>query len=360
VLLLHVAPTPHEGLVDTATDRAPHLVRFQKLAIATLALTLALVALGGAVRATGSGLACPDWPFCYGKVIPRQADIPPETNFTLVNVWLEHSHRLVASVVGLLIAVLLVWAIVSYRDRRGVLIPAIAAAVAVNVQAALGALVVLRLLLPELVTAHLGMAMVVIASLVLMAVNAGPVPARHGRPEPVSLAFARACAVITGLAFVQILVGGHVTGVRAGLVFGTNPLLYDGAIFPAITSEREAFHVAHRLLAYVLAGGVVYLCVQALRLRRARQGTGTWAHRDRWLVKLPMWAATLVVVQIGLGFANLLLRTPPDTVIPHLAVASWIWTVLVVLTVLAYRLAPRQAAGATAPDTSRAERASLR
>jgi heme a synthase len=327
--------------VDTRNDRAPHLVRFQKLAVTTLALTLLLVALGGAVRATGSGLACPDWPFCYGKVIPRQADIPPETNFTLVNVWLEHSHRLVASVVGLLIAVLLVWAIVSYRRRKGVLLPAVAAAIAVNVQAALGALVVLRLLLPELVTAHLGMAMVVIASLILMTVNAGPVPRGSIRPEHLHLA--RASAIITGLAFVQILVGGHVTGVRAGLVFGTNPLLYDGAIFPAITSEREAFHVAHRLLAYVLAGGVVYLCVLALRHRRERQAAGTWTDAHRWLVKLPMWAATLVVVQIGLGFANLLLRTPPDTVIPHLAVASWIWTVLVFLTVLAYRLAPREA-----------------
>jgi cytochrome c oxidase assembly protein subunit 15 len=87
-------------------------------------LSLALIGLGGAVRATDSGLACPDWPFCYGKVIPRQADIPTDSGYTLWNVWLEHSHRLVASVVSTLIAVLVGWALVRFRDRPAVLWPA--------------------------------------------------------------------------------------------------------------------------------------------------------------------------------------------------------------------------------------------
>jgi heme a synthase len=125
---------------------------FRRFAAATLVATLALIALGGAVRATDSGLACPDWPRCYGLWIPP-ADL---------NIWLEHSHRLLAGLVGLMIAALLVWALARHR-RREVLVPVVAAAVLVNVQAALGAIVVLRLLQAELVTAHLGMAMVVVA-----------------------------------------------------------------------------------------------------------------------------------------------------------------------------------------------------
>lgn len=331
-----------------STHRARRRSGFSLLALGTSALTLVLVAVGGAVRATGSGLACPDWPFCYGKLIPLQADIPPETGYTLWNVWLEHSHRLIASVVGLLIIALAVWAIARYRQQPKVLWPTVVALIAVNVQGALGALVVLRLLRAELVTAHLGMAMVVVACLVMASANAITAPLAAGGAR--DLRFARESLIITGICYVQLLVGAHVTGVRAGLVYGRNPLLFDGAVFPAIESSRQAYHVAHRLLAYVLVGGVIYLCVRALAERRARRAAGTWTPEQRWLVKLPMWAATLVVVQIGIGFANVILAMPPDTVIPHLAVASWIWTVLVTLTVLAYRWAPRAADAPSDPE----------
>ncbi|HSS36637.1 MAG TPA: COX15/CtaA family protein, partial [Patescibacteria group bacterium] len=48
----------------------PFVTRFQKLAATTVAGTLLLVTIGVVVRATDSGLGCPDWPFCYGQVLP--------------------------------------------------------------------------------------------------------------------------------------------------------------------------------------------------------------------------------------------------------------------------------------------------
>jgi heme a synthase len=312
-------------------------VAFQRFAIATLVATLGLIALGGAVRATDSGLACPDWPRCYGLWIPP-ADL---------NIWLEHSHRLVAGAVGIMIAILLVWALVAHR-RREVLLPVVAAAVLVNVQAALGALVVMRLLQAELVTAHLGMAMVIVVCLAVLATRYRRAPGAGSR-RPLDLAYARAALVIAALCFVQILVGGHVTGINAGLVFTDFPL-YGGALFPEITSEREAFHVTHRLLAYVLAGGVVYLWWQAVRVRRVRVAEGAWGPTHRWLIRLPVIATLLVAAQIGLGVANLFNQASFITVIPHLAVASWIFTVLVLLSLHAYA-----AARAPGPETARAE-----
>jgi heme a synthase len=308
---------------------------FQRLAVVTTVLTLALVALGGAVRATDSGLACPDWPRCFGAWIPP-AD---------VHMWLEHSHRLLAGVVGLLIATLTIWALARHRQRASVVWPAVAALVLVVAQAGLGAVVVLLLLRAELVTAHLGMAMVVVACLVYLTVNVSlPRDPRPGR----DLRFARLSAAVAALSFAQILVGGHVTGIGAGLVFTDFPLM-DGALVPALDGEREVFHLTHRLLAYLLAAAVVYLCAQAVGYRRRLTASGAWRASDRWLVKLPMWGATLVVVQIVLGVANLWTRTSPWTVIPHLAVASWIWTVLALLTVLAYRWAPAVEARRAAP-----------
>ena len=323
------------------SEPSRRLDAFQRFAVATLAAALLLVALGGAVRATDSGLACPDWPRCYGLWIPP-AD---------VHIWLEHSHRLLAGGVGLMIAALLVWAL-ARRRRREVLVPTVAAAVLVNVQAALGAVVVLRLLQAELVTAHLGLAMVVVACLVVLVVGDRRPAVPKAERGPRDLAFARTSAVIAGLTFLQILVGGHVTGINAGLVFTDFPL-YDGALFPPITSEREAIHVAHRLLAFVLAGGVGYLCWQAVRLRRAHRAAGTWTARQRWLVTLPGWAAALVAVQIALGVANLWTGALYVTVIPHLAVASWIWAVLVLHALLAYRHAPVREPVAWAGDRRR-------
>ena len=294
----------------------------------TLASSLVLVAVGGAVRATDSGLACPTWPGCFsaGDFIPAFQ----------INVWLEHSHRLIAGVVGLLIAALLIWALARHR-RPAILLPTVIAAVAVNVQALLGALVVWRQLRAELVTAHLGMAMLIVACLTYLLMQADP-QARSAAPvsSDRDRRFLRLATVVAVLCLAQILVGGHVTGINAGLVWTDFPLM-GGAVLPPIATERELFHVAHRLLAYVLAAGVVVLCVAAVRRHRDLAAEGLADRTQRWLLRLPVAAVVLVIAQVALGVGNLVTETSIFTVIPHLAVASWLWTVLVFTVLLARR-----------------------
>lgn len=329
----------------------PRLVPFRRLAVVTTAATFLLVAVGGAVRATDSGLACPDWPFCYGKLIPRQADIPPETGYTLWNVWLEHSHRLLASVVGLLVLALAVWAVARFRDRRDLLWPAVVAFVVVCLQGALGAFVVLEQLLAELVTAHLGTAMLLVGLLLWLSVAAGPAAQRVGGAR--DRRFAWGATAVAALAYLQILIGGHVTGIGAGLVWTTFPLM-DGSLLPEIASEAAGYHVAHRWFAVVVLAAATWLWAAAVRHRAAARAAGTWdERRDRWLVTLPMWGAALVVAQIGLGVANLVSQLSALSVVPHLTVASWIWGVLALAAILAHRRAPAlattEAGGARVP-----------
>ena len=301
---------------------SPHArTGLQRLAIVTVVVSLLLVAVGGAVRATDSGLACPTWPGCFsaGDFLP-----PPG-----LNVWLEHSHRLVAGVVGLLVAAQLVWALLRFRHARGIVWPAFVAAVAVVVQAGLGALVVMNLLRAELVTAHLGMAMLVVACLLLVAVNAAPADAARDGDR----GFARTAAAVSGVTLLQILVGGQVTGTAAGLAFVGPGFPFLGIVsFAPVDSPPAAYNIAHRVLAVAVAAAVMMLVARA---RRSGQ-TG-------WVLRLPRIAAWLVVFQILLGVANLATSLSFLTVIPHLAVASWIWATLVLTTLLAYRRLPDSA-----------------
>ena len=86
------------------------MTRFQKLAVATTASTLTLIAWGGVVRATGSGDGCPDWPTCFGRWVPRWE------YHTLI----EYVHRLLGVVSGALALALALAGIVELlRARRG-------------------------------------------------------------------------------------------------------------------------------------------------------------------------------------------------------------------------------------------------
>lgn len=294
-----------------SSDRLSGLAR---LVVLTTVVALAVVALGGVVRATDNGLACPTWPGCFsgGDFVPR-AD---------VGVWLEHGHRLLAGGLGLLIAAALLWALLRHRDRRTIVWSLAGAAFAVVVQALLGAAVVLFQLRAELVTAHLGMGMAVVALLLLVAVEAtrGPVPSPAGDRR-----LTRTSLGVAALTYVQILVGGHVTGLGAGLVYEGSPLL-GIATFAPIARESQLFNAAHRVLAVALV-----IAIGVLVSRTVRSGaTG-------WLARLAHVASGLVLLQVLLGVANLWSGLSPLSVIPHLAVASWLWAVLVLHAALSAR-----------------------
>jgi heme o synthase len=284
------------------------VTRFRRLAVTSTAATFVLIGVGGLVRATDSGLGCPDWPGCFGRLVP-----PAE-----LHAWVEHSHRLVAAVVAVLVAWL---AVAAWRtgQPRGVRRTAAAALVVVLTQALIGAVVVWWKLEAESVTLHLGTALLLVALLEVVAFRArwpaGPSSRRRDR------GFVRLAAAGAGLVYLQMLVGSTVTGHHAGLAYPLNVLLPD--LGPAVARIQ----LAHRALAVVVAALVVATWLVARRTQRAHPT----------VTRLAGYAAGLVLVQVVLGVANVANRLSALTVIPHLVVGSLLWGAMFALVLHADR-----------------------
>src|ERR1700730_16504962 len=128
---------------------------FRRLALAGALLAAAVVVLGAWVRLTDAGLGCPDWPGCYGHVYPQAGNADAHSGFHFAKALHEMIHRYVATSLGVVITLLLIWAVRYRSDRGQPLTPPALLFVVVCLQGALGALTVTLLLKPLIVTAHL-------------------------------------------------------------------------------------------------------------------------------------------------------------------------------------------------------------
>ena len=296
---------------------------FRILTIATVLSILALVALGGVVRLTDSGLGCPDWPLCHGRIIP------PLDGPTLI----EYSHRLMASVVGLLVlaVVLAVWR--SYRRQPWLLVPATLGFVALVAQVLLGGFTVLRELPPEFVLAHLATAEALMACMMVVCIVAlcgSPVTSSfrgHTKRGRDLLPFLTLATVLA--TFTLLLTGGHVavSGATAGC--GQEWPLCQGQLFPE--GYYPITHMVHRVFA-LLSGSLIVTAVAMAWLRRRERPP---------LARAAVAAGGLFLVQVLVGGATVLMGFPIAVRLLHLTLATVVWMGLAAMAVLSFN-SPRQ------------------
>ncbi len=246
-----------------------------RLARATVAATFALLVIGGMVHATGSSLACPDWPLCYGQFFPAMEG----------GVLYEHGHRLVALLVSVLTLAL---AVTVWRRRRDAAVRA-GALVALGLvlfQATLGALTVVWKLPLVVSSGHLATSMAFFSVLVWLAWRLAPAGAVA--EEPAAPGSVRALAGAASLAvYLQIVLGALVRHTGSGLACGTSVVLCEGAAWPVAGPAQLV--TLHRYLGVAVALLVVGAAVAALR---------SGPSRARGSARL---AVLVVLVQILLG-----------------------------------------------------------
>ncbi len=303
---------------------------FRWIVLATAIATYVLVIVGGIVRVSGSGLGCPDWPLCQGRVVPALQGA------TLV----EFSHRVTTTLVTVLIlaSAFLAWR--RYRSDKVIFRSAILAVALLALQIVLGGITVLFELPPAIVGIHLGNALLLFAAVIAATMFAWhPWSARVGARDPRDRLPRLALASTIG-AFILILSGTVVTGTLARYSCTTwplcdNQLIPGGGILPIIAA-------AHRYVAAVIGLLILYTLIYTWRTRR---------HIPQ-LMTASVIAAILFVFQVSEGAVNVFLAYPVLTGVLHLASAAAVWASMVVFTILAYQTAETVSAGTPTRDRS--------
>jgi len=288
---------------------------FRVVSTAAAMVTYALVVLGGVVRVSGSGLGCPDWPLCHGRLLPPLQ----------LHVLIEYSHRSVATLASGLIVAGALWAWLALRDRPDLRLYATAAAVLLVFQVGLGGVTVLFELPSIIVLAHLATAMLLLGAVCITAAAA-----RLPQTPASDRGAGRWALAAAGATYVLTLTGSLVTATGAGSACAGWPLCGGGL---TVSAERlPLVQLAHRGTA--AAVGLLILVSLMVVLRRLGR------HRSvRLTVALTLAALAL---QIAVGAAVVRLELPAALRGLHLALAAAVWAGTVILVVLARRL-PAQA-----------------
>ena len=301
--------------MDTALAAPSYEVKpgrlFRALIVTTIVAIFGLVVLGGVVRVTESGLGCPDWPLCHGRIIP-----PAEKE-----VLIEYSHRLVASVVSVLVLAVLVGGWRSYRDEPWIFYPAVAAFGILLLQIVLGGIVVITELPPEIVLAHLATAQALLATMILVYVVS-----RFGTPS-LSSPGSRfpLLALFTGLAtFGLLLSGSYLVGSGAETACGRSWPLCLGQVVP--NAWGPLIHLLHRVISVGVGLMLVFTLWKAWRIRSVSPRIAT----------VGAIAGAAFLIQIFVGAANVWLGYPLATKVLHLGMATATWGALVALVVISF------------------------
>lgn len=316
------ATTRLRSTVRLLSQRPRRLVltpsQYRRVAYIALASLTLIVLTGAAVRLTGSGLGCPDWPKCYGKALPPLS----------VHALIEFGNRALSGLVGVIAVAAAALAWFRRPFRRDLALLAAVLPLGVVAQAVLGGFTVREHLAPGFVMAHFALSMLVLVAGVALAWQSAHEPGVRPRSnDRVAVWSVRALAPLGALA---IFAGTAATA--AGPHAGGSPgqrihrLHFKG--------QDTLTWVVHRHATIAALFGVVVLAVWLLHRHRETAGS---AQEPLTLL------AVLLAAQGLVGSVQYELALPADMVWVHVTLATLSWLALLWAVAAAGRLVPRTA-----------------
>ena len=302
---------------------------FLRVGTRTVAVCVFLLLVAGAlVTSTESGLAVPDWPLSYGRLMPPMVG----------GILYEHGHRLIAAAVSALVGLELGAVLFFLEGKKAVKVLAGAAFGAILLQALLGGLTVILLLPPAVSSAHAALAEIVFALTAVVALmcsktwvdlttGALSLPLEESLSSDIphlKKAF-RATALATAAIYAQIVLGAVMRHTGAGLAIPDFPTAF-GGLWPSteeLARRGVPIHLAHRLGAAVVLA-LVFAAARALGRAAARSPV--------FAGFAAIWTG-LVTIQVLLGALSIWSGKAPPLTVAHLAAGALCWVTGVLATV---------------------------
>jgi cytochrome c oxidase assembly protein subunit 15 len=269
---------------------------YQRITLFALVALGVIIVTGGAVRLTGSGLGCSDWPVCE-----QGQEIPPLE----YHAWIEFGNRLFTGLVSVAVVLAVLGSLVRVPKRRDLTLWSWGLVAGVVAQILLGAIVVKTELVPSAVSAHFLVSMALVWNAVVLHVKAGePDGPAVWVVAPVVRTLTR---VLLGLLVLVLVLGTVVTG--------SGPHSGDPGEVDRLGFELTTVARVHSAAVWLLVATSVITVVTAVR-------TGAPASVRRW-------GTALLAVEVGqgaIGYLQYANGVPVELVAAHLvgAVAVWI------------------------------------
>ena len=288
-------------------------ITYKVVALLSLVVSFIQIALGGFVRASESGLGCPDWPLCHGKIIP------PFEFHTLI----EYSHRLNGSLLGILVAVLLIICIMRYRRDKQLMLANYAAFTLVVSAGILGGITVITELAWWIRLIHLGIAQFLAACLMYITYKFAfdNLSNDYSYLNPIR-AWKWKKILCVSLVFLLIVSGSYMVGIGASSSCSSWPLC-KGLSIPDGMSYQV--HMGHRYISVVTLAFVGYISIELM----------IHAKGNKLIKRVTHSALGLLGIQIILGAVTVWSGFSSHMKVTHLSVATLVWLSVILMSLVA-------------------------